>query len=196
VACRTERVTPPSTTYHREESAIKFIKAYYISNLKSYFNPKRELRKETFKQIDEAFVYMFCGRAGHLDEFYFWHKRIKKKCFDYARNSYRYKFINFLHRSYSRALSYTYSRTLPQFSHGSNHRSYVFDSRENRFVSRRFGYGSRPHRSDRFPRRPYFPVGEFHAHFEPRHLDGFCCLSLLSVLAQSSILCCAICFFS
>jgi hypothetical protein len=39
-------------------------------------------------------------------------------------------------------------------------------------VPRCFGYGSRPHRGDRFPRRPSFPVGGVHTHFEPRHLDG------------------------
>jgi hypothetical protein len=40
--------------------------------------------------------------------------------FDYARNSYRDEFIDFPPRSYSRAL--------PQFSHGPNHRSYGFGS--------------------------------------------------------------------
>jgi hypothetical protein len=39
-------------------------------------------------------------------------------------------------------------------------------------VPRRFGYGPRPHRSDRFPHRPGFAIGGAHTHFEPRHLDG------------------------
>jgi hypothetical protein len=39
-------------------------------------------------------------------------------------------------------------------------------------VPRQFGYGPRPHRGDCFPRRPSFPAGGFHTHFEPRHLDG------------------------
>jgi hypothetical protein len=39
-------------------------------------------------------------------------------------------------------------------------------------MPRRFGYGPRPHRGDRFPRRPGFPAGRAHTHFEPRHLDG------------------------
>jgi hypothetical protein len=39
-------------------------------------------------------------------------------------------------------------------------------------VPRRFGYGPRPHRGDRFPRKPCFPVGGFHTRFESRHLDG------------------------
>jgi hypothetical protein len=30
-----------------------------------------EARKETPKQREEAFICMFCGHAGHLDEFYF-----------------------------------------------------------------------------------------------------------------------------
>jgi hypothetical protein len=38
-------------------------------------------------------------------------------------------------------------------------------------VPRHFGYGSRPHHSDRFPRRPNFSTGGSHTHFDPRHLD-------------------------
>jgi hypothetical protein len=41
-------------------------------------------------------------------------------------------------------------------------------------VTRRFGYGPRPHRGDHFPCRPGFPTGGAHTHFEPRHLDGPC----------------------
>jgi hypothetical protein len=32
--------------------------------------------------------------------------------------------------------------------------------------------GPRPHRGDRFLRRPSFPTGGSFTHFEPRHLDG------------------------
>jgi hypothetical protein len=39
-------------------------------------------------------------------------------------------------------------------------------------VPRRFGYTPRPYRGDRFLRRPSFPAGGSHTHFEPRHLDG------------------------
>jgi hypothetical protein len=39
-------------------------------------------------------------------------------------------------------------------------------------VTRRFGYGPRPHRGDRFPRRPDFYARASHTHLEPRHLDG------------------------
>jgi hypothetical protein len=35
-----------------------------------------------------------------------------------------------------------------------------------------FGYGPRPHRGDRFPCRPGFPVRGSFTHLEPRHLDG------------------------
>jgi hypothetical protein len=61
----------PSSTYHKEEATIKFIKTHYPSKPKSSFNPKREARKETPKPRDEAFVCMFCDHAGHLDEFCF-----------------------------------------------------------------------------------------------------------------------------
>jgi hypothetical protein len=61
----------PSSIYHREEATIKSTKAHYPSNPKPSFNPKREVRKETSKSREEAFIYIFCGRAGHLDEFCF-----------------------------------------------------------------------------------------------------------------------------
>jgi hypothetical protein len=38
-------------------------------------------------------------------------------------------------------------------------------------VPKRFGYGPRPHRGDHFSRRPGFPAGVAHTHFELRHLD-------------------------
>jgi hypothetical protein len=64
----------PSSTYHKEEATIKSTKAHYPSNPKPSFNPKREATKETPKPREQAFVCMFCDRAGHLDEFCFWRK--------------------------------------------------------------------------------------------------------------------------
>jgi hypothetical protein len=93
----------PSSTYHKEEATIKPIKAHYPSN------PKREARKETPKRREEAFMCMFCGRAGHLDEFCFRHKRIERRRIEYARNSYRDEFIDFPPRSYSHVLPRFYS---------------------------------------------------------------------------------------
>jgi hypothetical protein len=61
----------PSSSYHKEEEALKPTKAHYTSNPKPSFNPKREAWKETPKPREEAFICMFCGRAGHLDEFCF-----------------------------------------------------------------------------------------------------------------------------
>jgi hypothetical protein len=46
------------------------------------------VKKETPKPGGKAFVCMFCSRAGHLNEFCFWYKRIEKSYLDYARNSY------------------------------------------------------------------------------------------------------------
>jgi hypothetical protein len=46
----------PNSTYHKEEASIKSTKTHYPSNPKSSFNPKREVRKETPKPRDEAFV--------------------------------------------------------------------------------------------------------------------------------------------
>jgi hypothetical protein len=168
-----------SSSYHKEEEALKPTKAHYPSNPKPSFNPNREARKETPKRREEAFVCMFCGRAGHLDEFCFRWKRIERRHVEYARDSYHDEFINFLPRSYShvppcfysRASPCTFLRALPQFAHGPNHRSYGFGPRENHFEPRCFGYGPRPHRGDRFPRKPSFPSGGSFPHFEPRHLD-------------------------
>jgi hypothetical protein len=161
-----------SSNYHKEEEALKPTKTNYSSNPKPSFNPKREVRKEIPKLREEAFVCMFCGHAGHLDEFCFSRKRIERRRFDYARNSYRDEFSDFPPRSFSHALPHTSSHALPQFAHGPNHRSYDFGSGENRFEPRRFGYGPRPHCGDHFLRRLIFPAGGSHSHFEPRHLDG------------------------
>jgi predicted nuclease with TOPRIM domain len=61
----------PNFSYYKEEEALKSTKAHYSSNLKSSFNLKRDVKRETPKPIDDAFICMFYGRAGHLDEFYF-----------------------------------------------------------------------------------------------------------------------------
>jgi hypothetical protein len=66
----------PSSTYHQEEKTIKSTKAHYPSNTKPSFNLKREVRKETPKPREKAFVCTFCGRGGHLDEFCFCRKTI------------------------------------------------------------------------------------------------------------------------
>jgi hypothetical protein len=119
----------PNSTYNQEEKTIKSTKAHYPSIPKPSFNPKREVRKETPKPREESFVCMFCGRTGHLDEFYFRRRRIEKRHLDYARNSYCDEFIDFLPHSYSRASPRTSSRASPRTSsHGPNHRSYDFGS--------------------------------------------------------------------
>jgi hypothetical protein len=131
-----------SSSYHKEEEVLKPTKAHYPSNPKPSFNPKREVRKETPKSREEAFVCMFCGHVGHLDEFCFRRKRIERRRVEYARDSYRDEFIDFSPRSYSHvplriysrasprtfscALPHTSSSALPQFAHGSNQRSYGF----------------------------------------------------------------------
>jgi hypothetical protein len=158
----------PSFNYHKEEEALKPTKTHYPSNPRPSFNPKREVKREFQKPREEGFICMFCGRAGHLDEFCFRHKRLERKRFEYARNSYRDEFFDFL----PCASPHTTSPTFPQFSYGPNHPSYGFGSQVNRFELRRFGYGPRPHCGDRFLHRPGFLRGGFHNHFEPRHMDG------------------------
>jgi hypothetical protein len=165
----------PSSSYHKEEEALKQTKAHYPSNPKPSFNQKREARKETSKLREEAFVCIFCGRAGHLDEFCFRRKRIERRHVEYNRDSYHDEFIDFPPRSYShvppcfysRASPRTFSRALPrtsasvspQVAHRPNHRSYGFGPRENHFEPRHFSYSPRPHHGFCFPHRPDFPTG-------------------------------------
>jgi hypothetical protein len=118
----------PSTNYHKEEEALKPTKTHYPSNPKPSFKPNRDVKKETPKPREEAFVCSFCGRAGHLDEFCFHRKRTEKRCFDYSRNSYHDEFSDFLPCTFSHALPRTSSRALSHFSHGLNHHSYGFGS--------------------------------------------------------------------
>jgi hypothetical protein len=114
----------PSSSYYKEEEALKPTKAHYPSNPKPSFNRKREARKETPKPREEAFICMFCGRAGQLDEFCFWWKRIERRRVEYARDSYRDEFIDFSPHSYSHvpprpypcAFPRTFSRAWPQFA--------------------------------------------------------------------------------
>jgi hypothetical protein len=61
----------PGSNYHKEEATIKSTKTHYPSNPKPSFNSKGEVRKKNPKPREEAFVCMFCGHAGHMDEFCF-----------------------------------------------------------------------------------------------------------------------------
>jgi hypothetical protein len=85
----------PSSSYHKEEEALKPTKTHYPSNPKSSINPKRGVKRESPKPREKAFVYIFCGRDGHLDEFWFQRKRLERKHFEYARNSYCDEFFDF-----------------------------------------------------------------------------------------------------
>jgi hypothetical protein len=57
----------PSSSYQKEEESLKPTKAHYPSNPKPSFNPKREVKRESPKPREEAFIFMFCGCGGHLD---------------------------------------------------------------------------------------------------------------------------------
>jgi hypothetical protein len=143
----------PSSTYKDKEETLKDKQIPYPPNPKPSLNPKRAKKQTTnpsMSNLDGIYMCMFCGRTGHLDKFCFRRKRMEKRRVDYARNSYLDEFSDFLPRSYSRALANTSSRALSSFSHGPNHYSYGFDSRENNFVTRHFGYDPHPYRCDHF----------------------------------------------
>jgi hypothetical protein len=116
----------PTSNYHKDEEIIKSTKTHYPSSTKPSFNPKREVKKEILKPREEAFVCIFCGHAGQLDEFCFHRKRIEKRHFEYARNSYHDEFLDFSPRSYSHASPHTSYCALSRFSPGPNHRLYGF----------------------------------------------------------------------
>jgi hypothetical protein len=164
---KSEKSTPkfvPSSNYHKEEEALKPIKTHYPSNPKPSFNPKRGVKKNTPKPSDEVYICMFCGRAGHLDEFCFRCKRMEKRRMDYDRNSYHDEFIDFPPHISSHAPSY--------FSHGPNHRSYGFGSRESGLTPRHFGVDPRSHRGVRLLRRYGFSARGVYSHLEWSHFDG------------------------
>jgi hypothetical protein len=126
----------------------KFLFAHFMTvlfNWISFASGIRELRRDALSMLET-----------HHDEF-----------FDLSSRSYS----RVPPRSYSRASPHTFSRVLSRFSHGPNHCSYGFGSRENRFEPRRFGYGPRTRCGDHFPRKPGVPAGRSYTHFEPRYLD-------------------------
>jgi hypothetical protein len=94
----------PSSTYNDEEESLKAKQIPYPPNPKPSFNPKRGVKRESPKLREEAFICMFCGRAGHFDEFCFQRKRIERRHVEYARDSYRDELFDLPPRSYSRVL--------------------------------------------------------------------------------------------
>jgi hypothetical protein len=156
----------PSSNYHKEEESLKPTKTHYPSSHKPSFNPKRGVKKNTPNPSEKVYICMFCGRAGHLDDFCFRCKRMEKTHVDYARNSYHDEFINFP--------PYFSSRAPSHFSHRPNHRLYGFGSRESGIVPGRFGMNPRSHRCVRPPRRHGFPARGVYSHFELSHFDGPC----------------------
>jgi hypothetical protein len=108
----------PSSNYHKEEESLEPTKTHYLSNLKPSFNSKSGVKKNTLNPSEEVYICMFCGYVGHLDEFCFHRKRMEKRHFDYARNSYCDESIDFP--------PCTSSRALPHFFHGPNHCIYGF----------------------------------------------------------------------
>jgi hypothetical protein len=77
----------PSSTYNDEEETLKTKQISYHPNPKPSSNSKRGVKRESTKPREEAFVCIFCGRAGHLNEFCFQQKRIERRHVEYARNS-------------------------------------------------------------------------------------------------------------
>jgi hypothetical protein len=124
------------------------------------------VKKNTPNPSEEVYICMFCGRAGHMDEFCFWLKRMEKRRVDYARNSYHDDFIDFLPHFSSRAPSC--------FSHEPNYHSYGFGSRESGLVPGCFDVDPHSHHGVRPPCRHGFPARSVYSHFELSRFDGPC----------------------
>jgi hypothetical protein len=75
----------PRSNYHKDEESLKPTKTHYPSNPKPSFKRKRGVKKNTPNPSQKVYICMFCGHAGHLDEFCFWRKRMEKRSVDYAR---------------------------------------------------------------------------------------------------------------
>jgi hypothetical protein len=87
------------------------------------------VKKETPKPREDAFIWIFCGRAGHLDEFCFRLKRIAKRRHEYARNSYHDEFFDLPPRSYSHVLSHSFDGILLGYTpHGRSYRFYDLET--------------------------------------------------------------------
>jgi hypothetical protein len=72
----------PSSNYHKVEETIKSTKAHYPSNPKPTFNTKRDVKKETPKQREQASVCMVCGisRTGKVFQAEFLFDQSSVKC--------------------------------------------------------------------------------------------------------------------
>jgi hypothetical protein len=103
----------PISSYHKEEEALKPTKAHYPSNPKPSFNPKRGVKRESPNPREEAFISIFYGRDGHVEESCFWRKKIERRRFEYARHSYHDEFFDLPPRSYSCILPRSYSHASP-----------------------------------------------------------------------------------
>jgi hypothetical protein len=152
------------SNYHKEKEALKLTKTHYPSNPKTSFNPKRGVKKIAPIPSEKVYICIFCGRAGHLHEFFFQRKRIEKRRGHYARNSYHDEFIDFPPHFSSGAPSH--------FSHGPNHRSYSFGSRESGLVPRRFYVDPCSHCGVHPLHRHGFPARGVYSHFELSPFDG------------------------
>jgi hypothetical protein len=120
----------PSSTYKDEEETLKAKPIPYPPNPKPSFNLKKvqsQTTNSSMPNLDGVCTCMFCGRAGHMDKFCFRCKRIEKRHFEYARNSYHDEFLDLPPHSYSRVPPHSFSCALPHTSSRAL-RSYGFGS--------------------------------------------------------------------
>jgi hypothetical protein len=115
----------PSSSYHKEEEALKPTKAHYPSNPKPSFNPKREARKETPKLRGKLLFAYFVAVLVTWMSFASGGRELRGDVLSML-DSYRHEFIDFslcsyshvLRRFYSRASPHTFSRAFPRTSSG------------------------------------------------------------------------------
>jgi hypothetical protein len=136
----------PRSMYKDEEETLKAKQIPYPPNPKPSFNPKRD-----------AWLLTFMSRC--VD-----YAHIMKRQVNYARNSYHDEIIDFP--------PHISSHTSSRYSHGHNHHSYGFLSRESILVPRSFGVDPHSHRGVRPPRRHDFLTRGVYSHLESSRFDS------------------------
>ena len=124
---------------------------------------------------------MFCGYAGHLDDFCFRCKRLERWQREYLRNAYHENIDfspHFAPCATPRSNHHSDDYRPRENGHApprTNHHSYGYGLRENDFVSQCFSFDPRSlHHGDQYMCRHRYPSDGFYSHHEPRCFDRPC----------------------
>jgi hypothetical protein len=176
----------PSSSYHKEEEALKPTKSHYPSNPKPSFNPKRDVKRETPKPRDDALICMFrvwviwmsfaSGgrklRGGVLSMLETHIMMSSLICRLVLILVFRLALTLMLHLTLFQVLCLALLLVICLSSLMDLTIAHMVLVHERTALSLRFGYGPRPHHGDCFLCRSGFLARGSFTHLEPRHLDG------------------------